>query len=103
MVSERKQIATKIRSTGKGEEAKILGELNLKLKRIESEAYRKSELIRGRADAESARIYAKAYSEDSNFYAFLGKIKAYKNTLSSKDRFILSTDSAFFNLLQKSK
>ena len=103
MISERKQIATKIRSTGKGEEAKILGQLELKLKRIESEAYRKSELVRGKADAESTRIYAEAYTKDANYYAFLGKINAYKKTLSSKDRFILSTDSSFFDLLQKGK
>ena len=40
MIAERKQIAEKFRSEGKGEAKKILGEKERDLKRITSEAYR---------------------------------------------------------------
>lgn len=101
MVSERNKMATKIRSSGKGEEAKILGQLDLTLKKIESEAYRKAQEIRGHAEAESALIYAKALGQDPAYFEFVKTLDAYKTTLAKKGEFILSTDSAFLRLLNK--
>ena len=101
MISERKQIATKIRSSGKGEEAKILGQLDLALKKIESEAYRKSQLLKGKAEAESFRIYADSLKEDPDFFEFTKNLEVYRNTISKNGEFILSTDNAFLELLRK--
>ncbi|MDH3344527.1 MAG: protease modulator HflC, partial [Desulfobacteraceae bacterium] len=55
MIAERKQIAEKFRSEGKGEAKKILGEKERDLKRIDSEAYREAQIIKGKADGESTR------------------------------------------------
>lgn len=101
MISERKRIAEKIRSIGKGEQAKIRGKLNRDLKEIESTAYRKSQEIKGRAEAESIAIYARSLGQDPGFFDFSRTLEAYKKTLKDKGNFIVSTDSDFFRLMQK--
>ena len=101
MISERKQIATKIRSAGEGEKARVLGQLDLTLKKIESEAYKKAQEIKGRADAESIAIFADALKEDPSFYEFVKNLEVYQNTLSKNGQFILTTDNAFLKLLKK--
>ena len=58
MIAERKQIAEKFRSEGKGEAQKILGEKERDLKQITSEAYRTAQEFKGKADAEATIIYA---------------------------------------------
>lgn len=101
MISERKRIAEKIRSIGKGEEAKIRGKLNQDLKEIESIAYRKSKEIKGRAEAQSISIYANSVKDDPKFYEFIRTMEAYRNTLAKKGEFILSTNSEFLRYLDK--
>ena len=101
MISERKRIAEKIRSFGKGEQAKIRGKLNRDLKEIESAAYRKSQEIKGRAEAESISIYARAFGQDPNFFEFTRTLDAYKRTLKKKGSFVMSTDSDFLRLMQR--
>lgn len=100
MISERKRIAEKIRSIGKGEMAKIQGKLNKDLKGIESAAYRKSQVIKGKAEARAIAIYASALRQDSDFYKFQRSLEAYRNTLTNKSSLILSTDSAYLKYLK---
>jgi membrane protease subunit HflC len=73
------------------------------LKKIESEAYRQAQEIKGKADAEATTIYARAYDqnpESREFYRFLKTMESYKNTLSEKDWLLLSTKGDFFKFLQ---
>lgn len=100
MISERNQIAAKIRSSGKGEAAKIHGQRDLALKRIESEAYRKAQVIKGEAEAKSIAIFAKSLKRDPEFFEFIKTLDAYKTTIAKKGEFILSTDNAFLSLLK---
>lgn len=95
MIAERKQIAEKFRSEGKGEAQKIRGEKERDLKKIESEAYRTAQEIMGKADAEATRIYAQAYNMDPDFYSFIKTLEIYKDVLDEKNSLILSTDSEF--------
>lgn len=95
MIAERKQIAEKFRSEGKGEAQKIRGEKERDLKKIESEAYRTAQEIMGKADAEATRIYAQAYNMDPDFYSFIKTLEIYKDVLDDKNSLILSTDSEF--------
>lgn len=101
MISERKRIAEKIRSIGKGEQAKIRGTLNRDLKEIESAAYRKSQETKGKAEAEAISIYARSLGQDPAFYEFSRTLEAYKKTLKDKTTFVLSTDSDFLRLMQR--
>jgi len=100
MIAERKRIAEKLRSEGRGEARRIEGEMEKELKRIMSEAYEKSQEIKGKADAEAARIYAEAYSKDPEFYSFLKSLELYKKALNKKSVLILSTDSEIFKYLK---
>ncbi len=100
MISERKRIAEKIRSIGKGEQAKIRGKLNRDLKEIESKAYRQSQEIKGRAEAEAIQIYAKSLGQDADFYEFSRTLEAYRKTLKDKGNFVVSTDAEFLKLLR---
>lgn len=100
MISERQRIAEKIRAIGKAEVARINGKINRDLKEIESGAYRKSEELRGKADAEAMATYAAALNKSPEYYAFLRTLEAYKRSLTGKSELILSTDSQFLRLLQ---
>jgi membrane protease subunit HflC len=104
MITERKRIADKFRSEGQGEAAKVIGDKERDLKKIQSEAYRTSQEIKGKADAEATAIYARAYNQNKasrDFYQFLKTMETYKNTLSEKDWLVLSTKGDFFKFLQK--
>jgi membrane protease subunit HflC len=77
MISERRQIAERFLSEGNGEAARIRGNRVRDLNKIQSEAYRQVEEIRGIADAKATDIYARAYNQspqsvtDSDLFKFL--------------------------------
>jgi len=100
MVAERRQIAEKFRSEGKGESRKILGEKERDLKQITSEAYRKAQTIKGKADAKATKLYAEAYGIDPDFYSFIKTLEIYKETLGKDSSLVLSTDSEFLKYLK---
>ena len=100
MIAERKQIAEKFRSEGKGEARKIEGDKEREMKRITSEAYRKAQEIKGKADAESTKIYAQAYGRDPDFYSFINTLEIYGEALDDESTLVLSTDSDFFKYLK---
>jgi membrane protease subunit HflC len=100
MIAERKQIAEKFRSEGKGEARKIEGDMEKTLKEITSEAYRKAQEIKGKADAEATRIYAQAFGKDPEFYSFVQTLDTYRDTMGKDTSLILSTDSEFLKLFQ---
>jgi len=100
MIAERKQIAEKFRSEGKGEARKILGEKERDLKKITSEAYRKAQVIKGKADAESTKLYAESFGVDSEFYSFTKTLEIYNEALDKETSMVLSTDSDLFKYLK---
>ncbi|MGK0289277.1 MAG: membrane protease subunit HflC [bacterium] len=102
MISERKQKASNLRSLGAAEQAKILGEMNKELDRISSGAYRKSQELRGDADAKATLIYA-GYKKDPEFYKFYTTLEAYRKSLGKNTRIILDSKADFFKLLKTAK
>ncbi|WP_298854954.1 protease modulator HflC [uncultured Ruegeria sp.] len=103
MISERRQIAERFLSEGNGEAARIRGNRVRDLNKIQSEAYRAVEEIRGVADASAAAIYAKAYNIDAQaaeFYAFTRTMQAYKDMISGGTTLVLTTDSELFRFLR---
>ena len=99
MISERQKIAEKIRSFGKGEEAKIRGRLSLKLKEIESLAYRESQKLKGDAEAFAIKTYADSLGKNPDFYEFMETLDSYKSTLKNKSKMILSTKFKYLDTL----
>lgn len=100
MISERKRIAAKIRSIGEGEKAKIEGRLEKDLRLITSEAYKKSQKIKGQAEAKASAIYAKVFSKDPGFYEFMRSMDAYKLAIKKDTKLILSSDSEFLKFMR---
>jgi membrane protease subunit HflC len=100
MIAERKQIAEKFRSEGKGEAQNILGDKDKDLQEILSGAYKEAQTIKGKADAEATKIYADAYGIDPEFYSFKRTLDLYKESLDEKNTLILSTDSEFLKYLK---
>jgi membrane protease subunit HflC len=93
MIAERKQIAEKFRSEGKGEAQRVLGQKDKELQQITSEAYRIAQELKGKADAEATQIYAAAYGLDPEFYSFLQTLEVYNDSLDKSSSVLLSTDS----------
>ena len=93
MIAERRQIAEKFRSEGRGEARKIEGDMERDLREIESVAYRRAQEIKGEADAEATQIYARSLGRDPEFYSFLQTLDIYKETMDKSTSLVLSTDS----------
>ena len=73
------------------------------LNKIQSEAYRQVEEIRGVADAKATEIYAKAYNQSAEavaFYEFTRTMQAYKSIIAENTTLVLSTDSDLFKFLK---
>jgi membrane protease subunit HflC len=104
MISERMQIAERFRSEGAGEAAKIDGRREKDLQRIQSDAYRKVQEIKGAADATASEVYARAYTSSptaADFYSFLQTHDTYRTTLGSDSTVVFTTESDFFRLLKR--
>ena len=101
MISERQRIAQKIRSIGQGEKRIIEGRTTRDLEKIQSEAYKESQKIKGKAEAEAVNIYARAIGKDPRFYDFIRSMEAYQKSLKGTSQFILSSDNEFLKYLKR--
>jgi membrane protease subunit HflC len=104
MKSERFRIADKFRSEGQGEASRINGEKERELKNIQSLAFRDAEIIKGKADATAASIYAEAYNKSSqsrDLYSFLKSMETFEKTFDDKTSIFISTDSELYKYLKK--
>ena len=71
---------------------------------IIANANKDSQIIRGEGDAKAAEVYADAYNQDPEFYAFYRSIDAYRNSIGhSNDIMVIDPDNEFFRYLNKSK
>src|SRR6266571_2813195 len=103
MISERRQIAERFLSEGNGEAARIRGNRVRDLNKIQSEAYRQVEEIRGLADAKATEIYARAYNQSPEavaFYEFTRTMQSYKSIIADNTTLVLSTGSDLFKFLK---
>jgi membrane protease subunit HflC len=101
MVSERQQQAAQYR----GEGAEAAQTVRAKAERdrtvILAEAQRTAQRDRGEGDAKAIAIYAKAYGQDKQFFAFYRSLQAYRDALNgSTTSFVLSPDSGFFRFFE---
>ena len=69
-----------------------------------SEANKTAEIIRGKADATRIAIYASAFSQDKEFFAFYRSLSAYRKALKGDNStIVLSPDSEFFQYLKSAE
>jgi membrane protease subunit HflC len=71
------------------------------LKTIQAEAYRRSEEIKGKADAQAAGVYAAAYGKDPEFYSLVKTLDLYKRLPEKEIDLLISTDSEFFRYMKR--
>jgi len=100
MRAERDRLARKYRAEGEEQARAIRAEADREAQVIVAEARRDAEIERGKGDAEAARIYAEAYSQDAEFYAFVRGLEAYRKTLGQGTTLVLPPDHEFFRLFQ---
>lgn len=100
MVSEQLRIAERYRAQGQGKRAEISGLTSQEERRIASESYRRAQEILGQAEAESTRVYAKAYDQDPELYRFMKSLETYKSVLRPDGTLVLSTDSDLLRYLK---
>ncbi|MDQ6958589.1 MAG: protease modulator HflC [Mariprofundaceae bacterium] len=102
MKAERQRIATQYRSQGAEAGTEIRAEADKERKILLADAYKQSEILRGKADAKITRIYAQAYNKDAKFYAFTRSLQAYRDSLGKGTKLVITPDSEFFRFFEHS-
>lgn len=100
MRSDREQEARKFRSEGQRQAEIIQATADQERTITLANAFREAEQIKGSGDAEAAKIYSDAYTQDADFYAFYRSLGAYRKAFSGTgDMLILEPESDFFRFL----
>jgi membrane protease subunit HflC len=104
MEKDREQIARGIRSEGE-EQAKIIrATADRAREELLARAYATAEMTRGAGDAESARIYAEAFTQEPGFYSLYRSLSAYRSAFSGGgDVLLLDPNSEFFRYFNGSQ
>ncbi|MHA6312778.1 MULTISPECIES: protease modulator HflC [Pantoea] len=101
MRAEREAVARSQRSQGQEEAEKLRAQADYQVTRTLAEAQREALITRGDGDAETARLFAAAFSQDPDFYAFIRSLRAYENSFNdNQDVMVLSPDSDFFRYMK---
>lgn len=104
MEAERKRVANELRSEGAAEAEKIRADADKQREIIIANAYRDAQKLKGEGDAKAAAIYAAAFSDNPDFYAFYRSLEAYGKAFSNKnDILVISPDSSEFFKYLKNK
>ncbi|MDX9707045.1 MAG: protease modulator HflC [Azospira sp.] len=101
MEAERKRVANELRSEGSAEAEKIRADADRQREVIIAEAYRDAQKVKGEGDARSASIYAQAFNQNPEFYAFYRSMEAYRSSFRNKgDVIVVEPNSDFFKYLK---
>ncbi len=100
MRAERMRIANQYRSEGEEKALKIRAITDSLKVTIMAEAYRKSEIARGEAEAKAIQIYADAFNKDPDFYEFTRTLESYKKIIDDKTVLVLPPDTDLFKYLK---
>lgn len=100
MKAERQKEAAQELALGNQEAQKIRATADRNALELTSAAQKQAEVIRGKADAESNKVYAEAYGQDPKFFDFYRSLQAYRTALKgSNTTMVLSPKSEFFDYL----
>ena len=103
MAAERQRIARQRRAEGQAEAEKKRAAADREVTVILANAYRDGQILRGNGDALAAEIYAKAYTQDPEFYAFYRSMDAYRKSMGHPgDLLVLDPNNDFFRYLNQS-
>jgi membrane protease subunit HflC len=97
MQTARQREAAEYRAQGMQQAQEIRSKADREVTVLVADATSKSEQIRGEGDATRNEIFAKAFNQDPDFFAFYRSMQAYENGLKPNGtRLLLKPDSSFF-------
>ena len=101
MQSEREQQAAQYRAEGAEAAQTVRANAERERTVILAEAQRDAQKVRGDGDAESIRVYADAFGQDKEFFAFYRSMQAYRDALTGHSTsFVLTPDTGFFRFFE---
>ena len=100
MRAERERIAKRYRAEGEERAQEIRAGADREREVILATAYETSQKLSGEGDASATTIYAQAFGQDPEFYAFTRRLQTYEKVLSTGTTLVLSPDSELLRYLQ---
>jgi membrane protease subunit HflC len=101
MRSERQQQAALYRGQGTQAAKTVRANADRERTVILADAQRNAQKVRGDGDAKAIEIYARAYDQDRDFFAFYRSLQAYRDALGSKTTsFVLNPANNFFRFFE---
>lgn len=101
MEAERKRVANELRSEGSAEAEKIRADADRQREIVIADAYRDAQKIKGEGDARASAIYAGAFGQSPEFYAFYRSLEAYRGSFKNKgDVMVVEPNSDFFKYMK---
>jgi membrane protease subunit HflC len=103
MRAERQRIAKRYRAEGDEQARQIRAQADKEREILLAKAYNESRRLTGEGDARSTAIYADAFEQDAEFYAFLRRLEAYEKILREGTTLVLRPDSDLLQYLRGAK
>jgi membrane protease subunit HflC len=101
MQSERQRVAAQARAEGAEASARIRADAERERTVLLAEARATADRLRGEGEAEATRTYAKAYEQDTRFFAYWRTLQAYREAFDTgNSRLVLTPDNEFLRYLQ---
>jgi membrane protease subunit HflC len=103
MDSERKRVASELRSTGSAEAEKIRADADRQREVLIAQAYRDAQRVKGEGDAKATATFNQAFAQNPEFFSFYRSMEAYRATFRGRnDLLLLEPNSDFFRYLRDS-
>ena len=104
MQTERNREAKEFRAKGAEMAVTITSTADKEVTVILADAQKKSEIMKGEGDGRRNKIFADAFGQDPEFFAFYRAMQAYEKALiGGETSLVLSPDSEFFKFFGKAK
>lgn len=101
MRAEREREAADERARGEEAAQRVRATSDRTVVEVTSDARRQAEVVRGEADAQRNAIYAEAFSQDPEFFAFTRSLTSYERALQAgNSSIVMQPDSTFFEYLR---
>ncbi|MBC8949023.1 MULTISPECIES: protease modulator HflC [Xenorhabdus] len=102
MRADREAEARLLRSEGSEEAEKIRAAADKTATEIRAEAQSEALVLHGEGDAEATKLFADAFNQDPEFYAFIRSLRAYEKSFKNNgnDVMVLSPDTDFFRYMK---
>jgi membrane protease subunit HflC len=100
MQSERQRVAAQARAEGVEASQRIRADAERERTVLLADARATADKLRGEGEAEASRIFAKAYSQDPNFFEAWRTLSAYRDAFAAGNaKLVLTPDNDFLRYL----